>query len=1238
MTRLWAIAGLALASCGSSESPRLSSAEPGAVTSLVASPVILRGQALDAAVAIDLDRETSPAVDHTWTVVVGTTAVDATWRDRTRIDLVVPAGIAAGTYDVTATSPSGDTLVLADGLSISAEPIGLALSIEDAPGGAGHPVAAALVAGDTLDAYAVVRAGDGTFVLDIEAAWSTTSAIGSLAPSASGVHLLAEKAGTARLVAHHAGAMLDAESGEVAVRAAAPTAIAIVDDPTTGSIIGNRSGLTTDSDGGLDAYAVSVDAFGNVVETVAVSWSLGGVTGSVPSMDAATAAVDFATPGIGVLTASHGTLGVTTTGSLDVVAGRAAALAIAPASVALSADAAPLAFAATAQDADGNATTNVGTLTWSIASGPITQLDPTTGTLTPTRAGSGAIRVTSSHGAAATSGPIDIVAGAPVALAIAPASLAVTADDPAIPFTATATDADGNSTPTGAVTWTIDSGSITSLGATGILDPQQAGTGAIRASVPGATATASVTIAPGHAAAFAVTPSAIDLVEGGVPVTFMATATDADGNATTDTGMLAWSATGSIASVAESSGVFTPTTPGTGAIRVASSYGSSGSSGAVRVLRRAALEASLTVAAQVPRGRQITATLTLANTGEVAATTVMPCALMVGAGAAIATAPSVIPSTLAAGATTSYVWTLDTSQNGTVQLAGCATGTDAATSAPVTSNPATAAFAVVEPADFAATIEIPDPVSRGAVFSVTMRVTNIGAVDATGVSPSALAATGTGAATVVTSPAASVSIAAGASATFTWKYRATARGTLTLTGSVTDGVASDNAISNPATVVEVAVVDASVFGDGSATGFLANHGGELYVGPNKTGSKAMKFSADGSIQQSVSFAFTKDVTGSKTSNPASPLTSLGAPGCQHDSAECGPDNEELAGSIDAVMFGGTDWLVGWNATTRGTSYLYMSPDTDAVLDFRYVDLTSPLASGTATGISALAGVGSSLYIGVSGKTTSSSTLVAVTATPPAPGLDASSANAVNMRLDRISGWTSNDDPEGIDAIGSSAGIVYVANKNAWVRSMTTTPQPVPALCGLCLQEWLAITPSATAYTSRASRTVLTAGRMAARDRAVPQIVEFGGNIFVARNTTVGPQLWTCTPDAGRCYAADWRLVAANSTGDTLLTQFNDATLTSITMLVATPSYLYVGFDSTAGARVFRTSTTATTRADFEGLDGCSAAQHPATCAGYGGAGFGDSNNTRIFDAKAVGSRLWMTVGNGTVPVGLVMVP
>jgi hypothetical protein len=126
-----------------------------------------------------------------------------------------------------------------------------------------------------------------------------------------------------------------------------------------------------------------------------------------------------------------------------------------------------------------------------------------------------------------------------------------------------------------------------------------------------------------------------------------------------------------------------------------------------------------------------------------------------------------------------------------------------------------------------------------------------------------------------------------------------------------------------------------------------------------------------------------------------------------------------------------------------------------------------------------------------------------------------------------------------------------------------------------------------------------------------------------------------------CDAGDWSLVAANSTGTTPLTQFDDAGNTAISLLVATPRSLFVGFNNAAkGVVVLRTSAAAAaTRADFVGKDGCSAAQLSAGCQGLGGYGLGQGAAvSRLFDGVVTGATgsesLYLTAGNGTGPVGL----
>jgi hypothetical protein len=149
------------------------------------------------------------------------------------------------------------------------------------------------------------------------------------------------------------------------------------------------------------------------------------------------------------------------------------------------------------------------------------------------------------------------------------------------------------------------------------------------------------------------------------------------------------------------------------------------------------------------------------------------------------------------------------------------------------------------------------------------------------------------------------------------------------------------------------------------------------------------------------------------------------------------------------------------------------------------------------------------------------------------------------------------------------------------------------------------------------------------------MVVFGAHLFAARNTTAGPQLWSCDPSLGsdpqQCEPGDWTLVAPNSSGEVLLTQFDSTSNKAITLLVATSSHLFVGFDSASGIRIFRTALpSASARADFTGQSGCDASQ--STCAGIGGTGLG-AGLTRIFDAHAfslAGAEwIYLAAGDGT---------
>ena len=110
-------------------------------------------------------------------------------------------------------------------------------------------------------------------------------------------------------------------------------------------------------------------------------------------------------------------------------------------------------------------------------------------------------------------------------------------------------------------------------------------------------------------------------------------------------------------------------------------------------------------------------------------------------------------------------------------------------------------------------------------------------------------------------------------------------------------------------------------------------------------------------------------------------------------------------------------------------------------------------------------------------------------------------------------------------------------------------------------------------------------------------------------------------------------LAPNGIGDTQLSQFNDPQNARITLLAATSSRLYVGYNNTAGLVLYRSKGNApATRSDFEGASGCDASTAPSSCDGLGGRGLG-AGATRIFDGRVLtfGNKdyVYLTAGTGT---------
>ena len=337
----------------------------------------------------------------------------------------------------------------------------------------------------------------------------------------------------------------------------------------------------------LDVYAVLRDASGAFVADVSVRWTVTGDSAGMPDPELSShLSVPLNKLGELSIAADYRDLS-TQLGPITVVAGHARELTIVPSTASLRTSDPKLVFQVTGVDALGNATTDVGPLTWKIELGSFGDFDAQSATLTPRQTGSGRISVTSGYGSKAVSGLISVSVGVASELSIEPATLSVSADDAPVQLSVTGRDAFGHTTTElGELTWSIASGSIGAIGADGLFDPTHVGVGtiAVMSSLGVGAQSGSVEVRPGRASSFSFVPTTWSGTVGDAPVAFTTSALDADGNETSDVGTLSYAVgSGPIGEIEPLTGVLTPRAAGDGTLKVTSSYGASGVSGNVHI-------------------------------------------------------------------------------------------------------------------------------------------------------------------------------------------------------------------------------------------------------------------------------------------------------------------------------------------------------------------------------------------------------------------------------------------------------------------------------------------------------------------------------------------------------------------------------------------------------------------------------------------------------------------------------
>ena len=225
----------------------------------------------------------------------------------------------------------------------------------------------------------------------------------------------------------------------------------------------------------------------------------------------------------------------------------------------------------------------------------------------------------------------------------------------------------------------------------------------------------------------------------------------------------------------------------------------------------------------IARGQTFTALMVVANTGQAAATAVLPVpsppALTATGGANAATSTSISPASIPGGGSATFTWQYAENGNdtGTIALVAAVAGTDANSGDRVQSAAATSNTASVQAgSDLRITsFDIPSALTTGQTFTASMTVQNFGGTTATNVlptpNPPTLTASG-GAGATTSSTVLPATIPPSGTATFVWSYTVTgavtaAGGTIGLAAGATGVDATTggtvNAANTPSNVAQV---------------------------------------------------------------------------------------------------------------------------------------------------------------------------------------------------------------------------------------------------------------------------------------------------------------------------------------------------------------------------------------------------------------------------------------------------
>jgi hypothetical protein len=551
------------------------------------------------------------------------------------------------------------------------------------------------------------------------------------------------------------------------------------------------------------------------------------------------------------------------------------------------------------------------------------------------------------------------------------------------------------------------------------------------------------------------------------------------------------------------------------------------------------------------------------------------------------------------------------------------------------------------PGALATTVAAPANVSVGQTLVVVATVVNGGGATVRGVSADVTLG-GDAVLALVASDAAPVDVAPGGSARFSFTYAASAPGEarVSVTTAGEDPLDGARIVGNeatatvavawepaPPTPVELAF---DPFQDGTSFAHVAGYRGQVWLGPNRDGTRLARLNPDGSGREVLPFTIHRDIvdTGRKHRNKVWSVNgasgtygSLGFPDCNPDSSisPCGPDNDDGRGLFTSLVVNGEEWLVAGAGRSGGeVGYVYLTRDPAPALAFSYVDVSARLGAKT-SGFSAAQAIGGRVYLGFPDDGGSRPYGVALNVLPSPPGLDVSTtAQAVDLQLHDAFAVTGTglSSTSLVDAFAELNDRLYVFNQGGCLAAKTATP--------VSRADFANCSPSSSSYVGSASLSPSGLANLEPREKAWPQVAAWNGRLYAIRNTPSVAQLWRCDPaasasgDALVCEPSEWSLAASFSIAD------DDAVDPRAALLVATPRYLYLGLEYSGGVRLYRADVSPTQPSDFRGRNGCTVGT--TGCEGLGGNGLGFSG-TRFLDAKGLTfggeTNLYFTVREGS---------